>query len=81
MARVRRYSFYGLCAAMLFNVAGCQALHNLRPHRLHRLNRGTGMTSGHEAYSNFSVPPQKRGRVSFSADPDLGKPRKRTSEE
>jgi len=64
MARVRRCSFYVLCAAMWLSVVGCQAIknskafHNLRPHRLHQLNRGPGMTSGHEAYSNFSVPPQ-----------------------
>ncbi len=55
MARVRQFVAGGLCALLLLTSAGCGELwHNLQPHRLHRLNRGGGMTEGSEAY--YSVP-------------------------
>ena len=52
MALLRRAVILaGLCG-LLVNASGCSnALYNLQPHRLQRLNRGEGMRSAAEAYS------------------------------
>lgn len=40
----------GLCL-LLVGAAGCDSFHNLQPHRLHRLNRGSGGMSSKAYYS------------------------------
>jgi hypothetical protein len=51
MATVRHLLFL---TAMVCSLTGCDFLHNLQPHRLHRLNRGPASSSGSNPY--FSVP-------------------------
>jgi hypothetical protein len=53
-----RFSTIGvLTAGLLFgSLTGCQLMHEFQPHRLHRWNRGPGMTSGAEAYYSVRDP-------------------------
>ena len=53
MATVRHLLFL---TAMVCSLTGCDFLHNLQPHRLHRLNRGPASSSGSLDISAFSVP-------------------------
>lgn len=40
------------CLSLCVASTGCSsAWHNLQPHRLHQLNRGPGMDTGPDAYS------------------------------
>ena len=51
-----RFSFLSLLAAA-FCLTGCNSslLHNLKPHRLHRLNQGPAPSS----HANFSIPAEE----------------------
>ena len=55
-AAVHYCALGGFCAALVFSAAGCQMPHDLQPHRLQRLNRGKGLTSGFEAYYSVRDP-------------------------
>ncbi len=56
MAAVRLLVLGGLLLTMLSGGIGCQLLHDLQPYRLQRLNRGSGMQSGFEAYYSVNDP-------------------------
>ena len=73
-----------LCVAGLLCVvggSGCQLMHELKPYRLQRWNRGTGMESGYDAYFSVTDPraqketlPSDAGeKESGSSKPNLGK--------
>lgn len=59
-----------LTTAMLFTSTGCSLLHNLKPHRLWRLNRATnGMHT--DAYYSVSDPiPPREARSSEAGVPE-----------
>jgi len=52
MTAVRRAVLLLALAALAAGASGCASVwHELKPHRLQRLNRGPGMPTGPEAYS------------------------------
>lgn len=63
--RALLFGFFGLL--FVAGAAGCEVLHELKPHRLHRWNRGPGMESGYEAY--YSVPDPIPTTGNESAEP------------
>ena len=56
MRMMRAYAIHGLGAWLVMSSAGCALLHELKPHRLSRWNRGVGMESGFEAYYSVRDP-------------------------
>lgn len=53
---ISRAGQWFLLGSVLLVTTGCSFFHDLKPHRLHRLNRVPDMMSGN-GY-NFSIPPE-----------------------
>ena len=53
MPAARRPLIVLVLLSLCLATSGCSTIwHNMQPYRLHQLNRGPGMTTGAEAYSN-----------------------------
>ena len=55
MFMTRKFAFCLMTAVLAVSLSGCNLLHNLKPHRLQRLNQGPGMRPASEAYSLYDA--------------------------